>query len=107
MKTIKMREEINQINSECELINDVNKIYWDSEFNKNSVANKMQIDIRKKGRRKPVLIKLKNETIIIEWDYGQNQWIAHNNKGNIIKTEKNKSGIFYDVLLNYIKKSGE
>jgi hypothetical protein len=67
------------------------KIYWNDSFRK-SIAFDKRIDIRTRGKRKPILIIGKNIRIIIEWDYGYNGWIIYNaNNGDIIGKESTKS----------------
>lgn len=83
------------------LITDPEKIYWDKMY-QDSIAMSNNVDIRTRGRRKPIIFYNKNEgiKIMLEWDYGKNQWIMHNNNGDIIGTESNKNSAKYHIYMN-------
>jgi hypothetical protein len=74
-------------------------LYWHDSYNR-SIAARNRIDIRTKGKRKPILLSHDNIEVLIEWDYGREDgagWIAWElNSGNIICAGVKR----FDALLN-------
>ena len=104
MKIKELEKRLKKINSNWEVETNADKIYWDKMYKK-SIAINNGIDIRTKGKRKPILIynKEKDYKIMVEWDYGKGDWIIYNNSGGIIGKEKRKSLTLYKVYSEIIK----
>ena len=101
MKIKELKKELKKINKNWEVIDDAEEIYWNDYFTEYSIATNKGIDVRTKGRYKPVLVKNNNETIIIEWDYGRGNWIVHGgNCQGIIATPKRKSRAIHKAYMH-------
>lgn len=79
-----------------EVITDRKEIYWDDDIAEFAIWNKKGIDIRDKSIRKPIVLKRGRRIILVEWDYGEGGWIAHNKDGGIISDGERK----FKTILN-------
>lgn len=90
-----IRDRLNDLRDEgWQVETDTETIYWTDIFSR-SIAIREQIDPRQRGRRKPILLERDGEQVLIEWAYGDGDWLAYNADGDIYG-----AGELHDVLLD-------